>query len=84
MTAVAYIPLTIAAALALARALRPGSLANRAVGIDLLVTVIVMGIAVQAAIRGDGVYLDLVVIVSLVGFIATATVARFIEQRGSQ
>jgi multisubunit Na+/H+ antiporter MnhF subunit len=48
----------------------------------VFLTIIVTGSA-AAAIRSDSaVFLDVLVVVSLLGFVATITVARFIERRG--
>jgi multisubunit Na+/H+ antiporter MnhF subunit len=45
--------------------------------------VIVSGIAVHAARTGEGLYLDVLVVAALLGFVSTVTVARFIERRGA-
>ena len=58
------------------------SLADRLIAADLLLTMFVMGIAVQAARTGDGLYLPVMIVVALVGFLGTAIVARLIEKRG--
>jgi multicomponent Na+:H+ antiporter subunit F len=75
--------LAVAALLTLLRAVRRGvSLADRVVALDVFLTIIVTGIA-AAAIRSDSaLFLDVLVVVSLLGFVATITVARFIERRG--
>jgi multicomponent Na+:H+ antiporter subunit F len=75
--------LIMSGGLALARVLRPGTtLADRIVALDLLLLIVVMGIGVFSIDSDVGVYLDVLVVVSLVGFIGTITVARFIERRG--
>ncbi len=75
--------LILAGALALARVVRPGtSVAERIVALDLLLLIVVMGIGVFSIGRNTGAYLDVLVVVSLLGFIGTITVARFIERRG--
>lgn len=75
--------LAVAAILALLRAVRPGvSLADRVVALDVFLTIIVTGIAVAAIRAGSALFLDVLVVVSLLGFVATITVARFIERRG--
>jgi multicomponent Na+:H+ antiporter subunit F len=75
--------LAAAAILALLRAVRPGvSLADRVVALDVFLTIIVTGIAVAAIRAGSALFLDVLVVVSLLGFVATITVARFIERRG--
>ncbi len=75
--------LLVAGALALARLLRPGtSVADRVVALDLLLLLVVMGIAVFSIGRDTGLFLDVLIVVSLLGFVGTTTVARFIERRG--
>lgn len=64
------------------RLLRPCSFADRIVALDALLVVVVTGIGVLT-VRGDaGLFLDLLVVTSLLGFVGTVTVARFIERRG--
>jgi multicomponent Na+:H+ antiporter subunit F len=75
--------LAVAAILTLLRAVRPGvSLADRVLALDVFLTIIVTGIAVAAIRAGSALFLDVLVVVSLLGFVATITVARFIERRG--
>ncbi len=75
--------LITAGALALARVVRPGiSLADRVIALDLVLLFVVMGIALFSLKRESGVFLDVLVVVSLLGFVGTVTVARFIERRG--
>lgn len=75
--------LLVACGLALARVLRPGtSVADRVVALDLLLLLVVMGIAVFSIGRDTGLFLDVLIVVSLLGFVGTTTVARFIERRG--
>ena len=86
MTAVTWIAgvmLVLAALLAVMRALRPGSLADRAVALDLAVVVALNGLALRAATAGDDAAVDLLLVFGLVGFITVVTVARFIERRGN-
>lgn len=75
--------LSLAGALALARVVRPGtSVADRIVALDLVLLFVVMGIAVFSVRRDTGAFLDVLIVVSLLGFVGTVTVARFIERRG--
>jgi multicomponent Na+:H+ antiporter subunit F len=75
--------LTLAAMLALTRIVRKGiSLADRVVALDLLLLIIVMGIAVGAIRSRTDVFVDVLVVVALLAFVGTVTVARFIERRG--
>jgi multisubunit Na+/H+ antiporter MnhF subunit len=86
MTGVAYVAfalLALAAALSVVRLVRPGSLADRMIALDTLLIAVVNGIAVLAAWTGSGVFLDVLVVVGLLGFAGTAIVARYIERRGT-
>ncbi len=85
MTTVSIVCFTLLSLGALAATIRMvigPSLADRIIAADLLLTVFVMGIAVQAARTGDGLYLPVMVVVALVGFLGTSIVARLIEKRG--
>ena len=75
--------LILAGVLALARVLRRGaSVAERIVALDLVLLIVVMSIGVFSIGRDTGAFLDVLVVVSLLGFVSTITVARFIERRG--
>jgi len=83
VTWIAGVMLVLAALLAVMRALRRGSLADRAVALDLAVVVALNGLALRAATAGDDAAVDLLLVFGLVGFITVVTVARFIERRGN-
>ncbi len=72
----------VAAVLCVVRLLFAESFADRIVALDLLLGVIVTGIAVVAAGDGDNILLNLLVVTGLLGFVGTAAVARFVERRG--
>lgn len=72
--------LAVAGLLCLVRLTRGGLVADRVVALDVLVIVIVTGIAV-GTIRVGGVFLDLLVVAALLGFVATGMFARYIERR---
>lgn len=75
--------LIAAGALALLRVARPGiSLADKMVALDIVLLISVLGIMVYSIWRDTTVFLDVLVVVSLLGFVGTITVARFIEWRG--
>jgi multisubunit Na+/H+ antiporter MnhF subunit len=57
------------------------SLADRIVGLDGLIVVGMIGIAANAVTTGSGAFLPVLIVLSLVGFVSTAVVARFIEGR---
>lgn len=80
---VCYVGLSLAALAGLVRLILGPSVPDRIVALDSLLYVVVMGIAVTAAMRQDGSFLGVLVAVSLLGFVGTTTVARFVERRGS-
>ena len=86
MTVVVWIclvGLALAAGMCVLRLVRGPSVPDRIVALDALLFVVVGGIAVGAAVTGDGAFLAVLVAVSLLGFVGTVTVARFVERRGS-
>lgn len=81
---VALIGLSVAAVLALVRLALGPSVPDRVVALDNLLLVVVGGIAVGAAESGEGDFLGVLVAVSLLGFVGTVTVGRFVERRGAR
>ncbi len=79
--AVALVLIAAAAALSVARAIRPGGLADRAVGVDTSMICIVGVLATLAVLRDDGLGADLALVAGLLSFLGTLTIARFIEER---
>ena len=80
---VCFAGLGLAAVLVLVRLLLGPSVPDRILALDVLVQVIVAGIAVAAAATRDGTYLSVLVAVSLLAFVGTVTIGRFIERRGA-
>jgi len=79
-TTIALALIATAAVLNVARIIRRNSgLADRALGLDMLLVSVVSGSAVLAARTGNSIYLDLIVATSLLGFLSTVTMARFVE-----
>ncbi len=74
--------LSLNAALCLGRVVRRGSLADRVIALDQLLLVVVQGVAINTFWSGGGAYLDVMVIIALVAFVGTMTMARYIEGRG--
>lgn len=75
--------LAVATMLAVLRLVRGPSVPDRVISLDLLAQIIVAGIAVGLALTREDTYLAVLVAVSLLSFVGTATVARFVERRGS-
>jgi multicomponent Na+:H+ antiporter subunit F len=83
LLALSLVALVFAAAMGLARVLRSGSLVDRVLGLDFFVTTIAAGVVVGAVVRGTSVFVPIVVVVALLAFVATASVARYVERRGA-
>ena len=85
--ALEYVTLTLLAisgVLAMARVGRGGSLPDKVLGADTLILVLAGGIAAGAGVREDPSFLDALVVVTLLGFAGTITVARYVERRGAR
>jgi multicomponent Na+:H+ antiporter subunit F len=73
------ITLVIAAAGFMYRLLRGPSLADRIIGFDGFLAVLVIGILADAVRRDSGVMLPVVLVLTLLAFSSTALLGRFIE-----
>jgi multisubunit Na+/H+ antiporter MnhF subunit len=83
MITAAFIALAGAGACFFLRLVIGPSLADRVVAIDGLIVVGVSALGVEAVRSGVGSFLPVAVVLTLVGFISTATAARYIERRDS-
>ena len=83
MTTAIFVVLTLAAAGFLYRLLVGPSLADRMLAVEGLLVCGGSAICANAMRTGSGVYLTVVVVLALVGFVGTAVVARFIEGGGA-
>jgi multicomponent Na+:H+ antiporter subunit F len=81
--AVCFAGLALAALLVLLRLLLGPSVPDRIVALDTLLQVVVAGVAIAAAGTRSGDFLSVLVAVSLLGFLGTVVVARFVERRGA-
>jgi multicomponent Na+:H+ antiporter subunit F len=80
----AALALVLLAALVLVVSIvRPASLGDRAVAFDALASLITCGLLIAAAGTGDGLLLEVALVLGLLGFFGSVTVARFIERSGS-
>lgn len=77
-----FATLLLAAACFGYRLLRGPSLADRVIAIDGLLVVGVSAIALRAMQTESGSFLPVAVVITLVGFISTSVIARFIEGQG--
>lgn len=82
MIVVAYVILSVAALLFLVRLLMGPTVPDRVVAVDGLLVTVMCGVFVAAADDASPVEMDTVLVVALLGFVATGVVARYVEQRG--
>ncbi len=83
MNVLALAMLSIGAAGFVYRLLRGPSLPDRVVGLDGLLSVVVIGIIVAAARSSSGgITIETVLVAVFVGFVGTTALSRFIERRG--
>jgi len=86
MTLVVDITLAMLAAgglLCIARLVRGNSVPDRAVALDTMLVTVVSSVAVGSTRNGSGTYLDLLIVASLLAFVGTGLVARFVEDMGT-
>ncbi|CAN5539650.1 hypothetical protein BH10ACT3_BH10ACT3_10860 [soil metagenome] len=81
MIAATFIVLMLAAICFATRLALGPSLPDRVIAMDGLVLVGIGAIAVRAMQTGNGAFLPVLVVLTLVGFVSTAASARFIEWR---
>jgi multicomponent Na+:H+ antiporter subunit F len=75
---------SVAAALAVIRIVRGPSILDRMVGTDVLLTTFVGALGGEAAFHRNATTLPLLVVVSILGFTASVTVARFVVRRDTR
>lgn len=82
VTAVALGLLVVAAALCFARALRRGTIVDRAIALDGVVSAVICGTGVAAVRAGSGTLVDIALVGGLLGFLTLSTIARYVGRRG--
>lgn len=86
MTVVTYaclVVLAISLLLVVAFVLRARGLVDRSLGLDTMMSVVLNGLAVVIVMTGAPDVVDLTVLIAVLAFIGTLTVARFVERRGN-
>ncbi len=71
----------LAIALGFVRLAKGPSLADRVVALDMMAVLIVAFSALYAIIVDDPTFLDVVLVLALIGFLATVALARYAERR---
>ena len=69
--------LTVGAVLAVVRAEKGPSMLDRTIALDIVVTTMIAGVALYAAIERRTDVVPVLVVLSLVGFVGSVTIARF-------
>ena len=81
--AISFALIALGALTTLIRLLLGPTLADRIVATDLLLTLLIGAAAVESARTGEQVYLIVMVVVAVVGFLGTSFVARYMEAKGA-
>lgn len=79
---VAIALLMVSLVLVAVRAVKRGTLGDRAVAMDMLTAVVSCSLLVAAAYTDNPDFLDMALVLGMLGFLATVAVGRFIERRG--
>jgi multicomponent Na+:H+ antiporter subunit F len=74
--------LGVAGLLTTVHVIRARNLVDRAVGVDMLVAIILNSLAVAVALTRDDLVAALILIIGLLAFLGSVTIARYIEERG--
>lgn len=82
VTTIALGLLGVAAALCLVRACMRGSIIDRAIALDGVVSAIICGVAIGAVRTGNNTFVDIALVGGLLGFLTLSTIARFVGRRG--
>jgi len=76
-----FIMVMVAVALGFIRLIKGPSLAYRVVALDLMTVLIVAFCGLYALLSGVQAFLDVAIVLALIGFLATVAFARFIERK---
>lgn len=82
VTAICLGLLAIAAAICFARAVRRGTIIDRAIGLDGVISAIICGISIAAVRARSGISIDIALVGGLLGFLTLSTIARYVGRRG--
>jgi multisubunit Na+/H+ antiporter MnhF subunit len=78
---IAFLSIIAAVAFAFVRLIRGPSLADRVVALDMMTVLIVAFCGLFAISSGERAFLDVAIVLALVGFLATVALARYAERR---
>ncbi len=81
MVGIGAVLLVVAASLTVARMARGPSSLDRVVAADVLVAVIIAGLAAEAIVNDHATTLPVMLVLSLLGFAGAVSIARFVAER---
>ena len=84
LVAVVYAALVVTSMFSIHRLLVGPTLADRIIALDLALVCLMIGIAVDAAVRDDPTWLNILVVIAIIGFTATVATTRFIESEADR
>lgn len=77
---VSFILVMLGVAFAFVRLIKGPSLSDRVVALDMMTVLIVSFCGLYAILADDDAFIDVAIVLALVGFLATAALARFVER----
>lgn len=81
---ISFILVMLGVAFAFVRLIKGPSLPDRVVALDMMTVLIVSFCGLYAILSGDVAFVDVAIVLALVGFLATVALARFVERRQSR
>ena len=84
LAAAAGVVLTVSALLALLRIIRGPTVLNRVVALDVLVSILVTTLGLEAAYNRHTTTVPIMVALALVGFLSSVSVARFVAREDEE
>lgn len=75
--------LTVAALLALLRVAKGPTMLDRVIALDVIVAIVVIGLCVEAAANRHPTTLPVIVVLALVGFVGSVSVARYASKESA-
>lgn len=73
--------LSLSTILVFIRFLKGPNIADRVISLDLLVTIGIGSIATYSMLTGQGTFLDIAMVVALIGFLTTVAFSYYLEKR---
>ncbi|MGP1357450.1 monovalent cation/H+ antiporter complex subunit F [Roseicyclus sp.] len=78
---ISFILVMLGVAFAFVRLIKGPSLSDRIVALDMMTVLIVSFCGLYAILSEDTAFVDVAIVLALVGFLATVALARFVERR---